>query len=330
MTSAGPILLFGMPRSGTTWLGKLFDSHPDTLYRHEPDSVHRLNMPLYPDVADSDLYRLMLDEFVSALPHMREPKIVAKQPIFPKAYLSLLTLTAYKAGVAFAKVGKPQVLTKSVWFTPSAENFAQRRLVWKSIESLGRLGVCVSALRQARAVFILRHPCGYVASVLRGEADKRFMSRTPSSEDYGIFAQLLETEPAKAHAIKADDLHSMSPDERLAWRWVLTCEKALQDTKNCERVLMVRYEELCANPFDWVARMFQFSGLAWSPQTARFIEASTATVEGNYYSVFHDPAKAANRWRSELPAEVIARVENILRNSFLCALYEHDVLRRTR
>lgn len=31
----GCILLFGLPRSGTTWLGKLFDSHPDTLYRHE-------------------------------------------------------------------------------------------------------------------------------------------------------------------------------------------------------------------------------------------------------------------------------------------------------
>jgi hypothetical protein len=32
------ILVFGLPRSGTTWLGKIFDSHPETLYRHEPDS----------------------------------------------------------------------------------------------------------------------------------------------------------------------------------------------------------------------------------------------------------------------------------------------------
>ena len=33
-----PSLLFGMPRPGTPWLGKVFDSQPATLYRHEPDS----------------------------------------------------------------------------------------------------------------------------------------------------------------------------------------------------------------------------------------------------------------------------------------------------
>ena len=36
------IFLCGMARSGTSWLGKILDSHPDTLYRHEPDIVERL------------------------------------------------------------------------------------------------------------------------------------------------------------------------------------------------------------------------------------------------------------------------------------------------
>ena len=36
------LLIFGMPRSGTTWLGKIFDSHPDIIYLHEPDSEFRL------------------------------------------------------------------------------------------------------------------------------------------------------------------------------------------------------------------------------------------------------------------------------------------------
>lgn len=37
------LLIFGIPRSGTTWLGKLFDSHPDIVYLHEPDSQFRTN-----------------------------------------------------------------------------------------------------------------------------------------------------------------------------------------------------------------------------------------------------------------------------------------------
>jgi len=56
------ILLFGMPRSGTTWVGKTFDSHPIVAYRHEPDAQFRLNpsIPLFPDVEDHDLYKASL------------------------------------------------------------------------------------------------------------------------------------------------------------------------------------------------------------------------------------------------------------------------------
>ena len=36
---ASLILVVGAPRSGTTWLAKIIDSHPDVLYRHEPDET---------------------------------------------------------------------------------------------------------------------------------------------------------------------------------------------------------------------------------------------------------------------------------------------------
>jgi hypothetical protein len=32
-------LIVGAPRSGTTRLAKIFDSRPDVLYLHEPDSL---------------------------------------------------------------------------------------------------------------------------------------------------------------------------------------------------------------------------------------------------------------------------------------------------
>ncbi len=46
---AAPILILGAPRSGTTWLAKIIDSHPDVLYRHEPDETLPGPSPLTPD-----------------------------------------------------------------------------------------------------------------------------------------------------------------------------------------------------------------------------------------------------------------------------------------
>ena len=46
----GQIFVFGMPRSGTSWLGKIFDSHPDVVFRHEPDIDFRnTSIPWYPE-----------------------------------------------------------------------------------------------------------------------------------------------------------------------------------------------------------------------------------------------------------------------------------------
>ena len=32
-------IIIGAPRSGTTWLAKVFDSHTGVFYRHEPDQL---------------------------------------------------------------------------------------------------------------------------------------------------------------------------------------------------------------------------------------------------------------------------------------------------
>ena len=78
------ILLFGMPRSGTTWLGKIFDSHPDTLYRHEPDSKGTLNqIPLFPIVSDKEKYREFLEKYIKKLPEIQDEKVSASLPISP-------------------------------------------------------------------------------------------------------------------------------------------------------------------------------------------------------------------------------------------------------
>ena len=318
------ILVFGMPRSGTTWIGKLFDSHPDTLYRHEPDSVRRLSLPLYPETQVAPQYREELEQFVASLPQLRCPKVVGKQPLFPKSYQSAAGLCAYRVGVAFAKAASRVQRNFPCFYRPTAKYCAQVSLVWKSIESPGRLGVCMAALPDARAIYLMRHPCGHIASVLRGKAGRRFESLVPTGEDKWLLKMLLATSTGKAHELNLDDVEALTPEELLTWQWVLTQEKILADVAHCGRVLTLRYEDVCAEPLDMTRRMFEFTGLDWQSQTEWFIRASTQATNTDYYSVFKNPKASAERWRSELAPPVIERILRILRNSSVARFYPDD------
>lgn len=322
----GCILVFGMPRSGTTWIGKLFDSHPDTLYRHEPDSVQCLTVPLYPETENAALYREELQRFVKSMPQMRSPKVVGKQPLFRKSYLSEASFDVYRVSVAIAKAASRIQRNVPCLYRPTAGAFERGRLVWKSIESPGRLGVCIEALPDVRAVHVMRHPCGYVASLLRGEAGGRMPS---SAADRWHFKLLLSTATGKKKGLRLDDAMHLTREERLAWRWVLTHEKILADISRCDRVLTVRYEDVCADPLAMTQRMFEFTGLDWQSQTEGFVRASTQTTrratDTDYYSVFKPPQASAGRWRTELAPEVIERVMGVVRSSPLHRFYPEGV-----
>jgi hypothetical protein len=302
------ILLVGMPRSGTTWIGKIFDSHPDTLYRHEPDSAEPIpELPVTPAVDDWQRYRQSVRSFADWLPAMRATKVAGSLPTFSKSYMSRSTAYSQRVAImvtklaarAFGECGVPRFVRY--------ERIPQLRIVWKSIESTGRLGVLVRSIT-TRSILILRHPCGYVASVLRGEAQRKFGDTACSSEDYGILEMLLDTQPARVCGLTMAALRVAEPVERLAWQWRLFNDKALAEIQGRKDVLVIRYEDLCAAPVKQVENLFRFAGLSWAGQTERFLAASTSARRSGYYSVFKDPREAAWGWRRELPQAMIDRI----------------------
>lgn len=318
------ILVFGLPRSGTTWIGKLFDSNPDTLYRHEPDSLRRLSLPLFPEKEDASGYREELEKFVALLPELRSPEVVGKLPLFPKSYQSAASLAVYRASVGAAKAASRIRRHAPCLYRPTGADHMQTRVVWKSIESSGRLGACVEALPEVRAIHLMRHPCGVMASILRGAKAHGFGQPTTKAGGSWLLKRLLVTATGKAHGLEEKDIQQLTPEEQAAWRWVLTQEKILADVAHCERVLTVRYEDVCADAHAMTQQMFQFAGLDWHQQTERFVRASTEVTSTDYYSVFKNPQASAERWRSELAPDVIERVLRILRNSSLSHFYPDD------
>lgn len=319
-----PILVFGMPRSGTTWLGKIFDSHPDTLYRHEPDTWRGLSIPRYVEAEETDRYATIVQTFTGELPTFNAVRVAGKLPLFPKAYLSRSQAHLMRSSVWLAHLGGRLNFELPVFMHGSTGDYAQRRVVWKSIESLGRVGLVLNSLPAAKAIHVLRHPCGYIASVLRGRRGKRFSDSAAASEDYGIFKVANNTSLGTQYQLSVDKLEMLTPEERMAWRWVLINEKALLESKATGRALCVRYEDICINPLKGTERMFGFTGLEMTDQTRRFLTASTTHTDDRYYSVYKNPETAAMRWQEELPSKTVERVMAIVERSPFARYYSAD------
>ena len=322
MTITAPLLLFGLPRSGTTWLGKIFDSHPRTVYRHEPDTFEPLtDIPLLLDPTTVSRYDARLRDYLEDVANSRNPNVCAKGPIFSKAYRSGVQERLYTLGIFATNVAARFGITLPV--TGAPQFVTSVRLVWKSTESLGRLGALLRVYPDARSVHIMRHPCGVVSSVLRGEATGQF-SGVRTADNFEIFQLLCRTQQAQRRGLTLESFRSMSPVERLAWRWVLFNEKAAEDCLESGRCQTLRYEDLCAAPTAVARRVFDFCDLTWSTQTDEFLQASTNTPRPDYYSVFKDPADSAQRWRCELPPSDIESVRCVMAGSELSALYPDD------
>ncbi len=167
------VFILGAPRSGTTWLAAIFDSHKDILYRHEPDIALRGRSIPYP-CARTAIARFRGDarNYLLRLAGLCLRNTVRRPLLFRKRYRSavgyrdpprpVLPVVADRARLA-----DPPMRSKSR--TVSAEARAPRLLI-KSVSACGRAGLYAKALPEARFILIVRNPFGQVASMLRGTA----------------------------------------------------------------------------------------------------------------------------------------------------------------
>ena len=212
------LMVMGLPRSGTTWLGKIFDSHPETFYSHEPDTRRFRDVPLLisPEWAVSSRQSLVSE--VEELRKLHSLRVVGKLPLFPKRYGAKLSVRARTFAVLALKSASQLTGNSNVPRILSSSPDEASLWVWKSMSPQVVLALA-RAFPQAKTVFIIRHPCGVAASMLlRGEGAK--FSAGSASDDYGFFEMLAETEPASQRKLTLEAFRKMSA-ARVAWRWAL-------------------------------------------------------------------------------------------------------------
>jgi hypothetical protein len=322
----GPILIFGLPRSGTTWLAKLFDSHPDTLYRHEPDIVLRDGgVPTSCPPEDWPRYRAPARDYLLRLTRARSFRTAGPLPYFAKSYrrdsFNMLRNTSALALSAVAKASGAITTLQQITLPDyvSARGTVRARTVVKSVSADGRVGLFAEAMPESKILFLIRNPYGLIASRLRGIAlGKMRMPIEPDGMD--DFTRLVQ---ARSHGLTKAGLLSMRPEEQLAWYWVIMNEKAVDELGGRRRVRIVSYEDLCNDPLAVTRGLFAFAGLDLHRQTEDFIAASSQ-YEGSerYYQVKKNTQEVAERWRVELPPEARDRIRAVVRHSAALRAYD--------
>ena len=321
-------IIFGLPRSGTTWLAKMFDSHPAVLYRHEPDSILRpTSLPEWPGTQNSPELLSATRAYLQAAATLKKKKSAGSKPVFPKNYLSQ---SAYlkRAGAIYADMFAEKVLRLKPSALPDIPDFisdqqwSDIRLVMKSISSVNRMGLFLRAVPGSKSFFILRHPLGQVASMLRGIALRKFEGKID-------LRWILRSPVASQFSLGRDAFDRMDTIESLAWQWTILTTQAAQDVAGISDVSLVRHEDLLSSPHLGFMNLFARAGLAWNQQTNEFLDRTInpdcARYRRGYYGLTRNPETEIGKWRHELTAEQQKKVWKIASMSAMARYWPEGI-----
>ena len=307
--------IFGTGRSGTTWLGSIVSSHPEISYRFEP--FHRLyktntEINKIRDLIRSDTFSeqdlpQVYQAFSPAYPECEKP------PFFAKKY----PLTAgRKIAWPLSRNNPFGAYIFQRLYTPKERPM----LIFKEVDYVDVLTQLIEKTG-IPIVYIVRHPCAVVSSVMRGQKN----SLMPSKRRSVLRSLLTKHEPALAKKYY-DGLDSLQVCQQEALLWLIDVGRALRACKNSSNGLVLIYEQLTQQPLEISTKVFQHFGLDITPESIAFIEESTQSSSSSriksgeiginpYFTVFRDPKVACERWKKEMPQEDQMKVKEVVRDS---------------
>ncbi len=317
-------LLVGMPRSGTTWLAKGIDRHKNTVYFHEPDSEIKIQVPHLTEESEITNYIDTVKTYLPTIADNRALKVIGRLPFYPKEKLSALALNLNRAKVYYAKVANKlfknvNIKHASVYFPKNKDNL----YFWKSIESPARLNTLAKANPQMPIAYVVRHPCGVINSELRGISSQKFDSELAIFNALGLMKELVESTTGKKLGFSMEQFKAMNPAQRLAVRWLVYNEKALDDIEQNPNIKLFIYEDICEKPQAGFEALYQHLNITNNGEIEEYVKETTTSEESAYYSINKDPLQSALKWRKQLSAEDQLAIKDILQGTRSYQLFEH-------
>ena len=273
-----PVLVTGMPRSGTTWLARLLATAPGTaLAGREPMNPRGRQYAL-----------------AGTLPGWAELTTLSRRQerALRRAYRG-------RSPWVFSRYGRRQWAAPLPW----------TRLVMK--DPFAMLSApAVIRTTGATAVLLYRHPGAALASYRR-------MGWQPDLDELRpIMQRHQESHDGRGGGTRLPLPGDAEPAEAMGCFWSALYEIALDHAGEAPGLLIVSHEELAAGGLPAARRLFAALGLRWGTGTeAELLRESAGSGSASASAGLHDfarsPRDVAGAWRAQLGDGELERVEAV-------------------
>jgi len=256
----GPIHIAGMARAGTSWVGEMFRAAGGFLYLNEP-----FNWKSPPGLSPGILNASVPVGYLYVGDHNSEQYRPAVQDLFRFRYHHLAELRATRSWFGLAKMAK-----YSSAFTVAAMR-GKRPLLDDPYASLA--APWIAEQFDGQAILVVRHPAAMVASYrkLGFKAHPRHFLNQPQ-----LMADYLEPWRDELEA-------AVETDDRVvqvATFWRSLHYVLFNMVDRSDRLHVVRYEDLCADPESAFEALFNRVGLEFNAAARAEVLAGTQAQSG--------------------------------------------------
>jgi hypothetical protein len=307
------VLIAGIPRSGTTWVGRTLGMVPGAVYLHEPDNDMghpfalrakgmRGRFPLLEPGESASRYERLwraafgdqdLGPLHQRVGQLRNRVSMAIARRTPRAQL--------QRALSAPRERRPARVAAAAWIGVPAVPARSEHVVVKSVHAPLALEWIANRCDPA-IVIVLRHPLNVLASVLElGLPDR----------DRGLDADPVIRERIMEPLGIAAPPPGASDPARSAWQVGLLTAALEAAAARHPDWIVATHEDLCVDPIEKFRPLCERIGLPWSPGVERHLAESDRPGSG--FSTNRVRSDEPTRWRQRLNAQQLDEIVPVLR-----------------